>query len=438
MRVTIALTALLLLAAPARAGLHYRGEQFAELPAQWRGFLLDQRALRTIAAPPGPTQPANPLRDAYRDDLDRLTALAARKPLDPNDAADLGALHLRFGQVDKAVEGLRAAQRVYPDHFALAANLGTAWQLAGDLDQAALALREAVRLAPARLKRGEEMHLLLVHLRRRQSKDAQTLDDLFNVAFVGDDGQYHPGQVSEAGRKKLPADAVAVVQRLALWLPADGRLLWLLGELANAAGDVPTAAAILDGAVTEFGMTDPELRRHRQMLRTAADALAKQPPAADAGRASHEQHAGPGTFHSARPLVRRTETLKLPPIRPDGLNPLPWAVLGQTTLDRQFKPTFVKHLRGLDGQRVALTGFMQPIGEAALEMNAFLLIEYPVGCWFCETPEATGIVLVELPEGKTAALTRSQIKVEGTLSLNATDPENFLYTVKGAKVGEPD
>src|SRR5438045_1503302 len=197
-RCSIALLAALLLAAPARAGLHYRGEQFAELPAQWRGFLLDQRALRTIAAPPGPNQPANPLRDAYRDDLDRLTKLAAHQPLDPNDAADLGALHLRFGQVDKAVEVLRAARRVYPDHFALAANLGTAWQLAGDLDQAALALRQAVRLAPARLKRGEEMHLRLVQLRRGQPKDAQTLDDLFNVPLVGDDGQYHPGQISEA------------------------------------------------------------------------------------------------------------------------------------------------------------------------------------------------------------------------------------------------
>ena len=81
---------------------------------------------RPIAVLPGPNQPANPLRDVYHDDLDRLTKLAAQKPLDPNDAADLGALHLRFGQMDKAVEVLRAAQRVYPDPFALAANLETA------------------------------------------------------------------------------------------------------------------------------------------------------------------------------------------------------------------------------------------------------------------------------------------------------------------------
>ena len=37
-------------------------------------------------------------------------------------------------------------------------------------------------------------------------------------------------------------------------------------------------------------------------------------------------------------------------------------------------------------------GYMQPIGSDP-EMNTFLLIEYPVGCWYCETPEITAMVL---------------------------------------------
>src|SRR5438270_2429 len=56
-----ALLALLILAAPARAGVYYSGEIIAELPAQWRGFLPDHRTLRTLAAP----AVANPLRDSY-------------------------------------------------------------------------------------------------------------------------------------------------------------------------------------------------------------------------------------------------------------------------------------------------------------------------------------------------------------------------------------
>jgi hypothetical protein len=67
-----------------------------------------------------------------------------------------------------------------------------------------------------------------------------------------------------------------------------------------------------------------------------------------------------------------------------------------------------------------------------------MFIEYPVGCWYCEVPEMTAIVFVELPRNKTAAFTRTLVKVTGTLKLNATDPENFLYTIEKAKVAEAD
>jgi hypothetical protein len=76
---------------------------------------------------------------------------------------------------------------------------------------------------------------------------------------------------------------------------------------------------------------------------------------------------------------------------------------------------------------------MQPIGDD-LDMSTFMLIEYPVGCWYCEMPEITGIVFVELPADTTFRLTRSRLKVVGKLTLNATDPENFLFTIGKAKV----
>jgi hypothetical protein len=80
---------------------------------------------------------------------------------------------------------------------------------------------------------------------------------------------------------------------------------------------------------------------------------------------------------------------------------------------------------------------MQPLGEE-LEVSSFMLIEYPVGCWYCEMPEISSIVYVELTTGKTANLTRGLVKITGTLKLNATDPENFLYTLSKAKVTEAD
>jgi hypothetical protein len=398
-----ALFALLAFAAPARAGLYYSAETIADLPAQWRGFLPDHRTLRTLAVP----TIANPLRESYAADRDRLVKLAAERPLTADEAADLGALHVRLGKPADAVAVLRDAHARFPDHFRISASLGTAWQLQGDLGQAILGLRQAVQLAPPKYRKAEELHLKLVTLRHGQPKGAQGLDDLFGG--------------------KPPADAIALVQQLALWLPADGRLLWQLGELAHAHGDVRTAAAILDGCVSEFGMRDAELRHRRSAYRAEAEESAKT---------DHARHVAIA-FRSPRPLARRVDPARLPPIRADGVNALPWAVLTATTLDRQARPTFHKHLRELDGKRVALTGYLQPIGDD-LEAGAFLLIEYPVGCWFCEVPEPSGVVLIELPAGKSATLTKNQVKVTGRLALNATDPETFLYTIRDAAIVPPD
>src|SRR5262249_48990903 len=162
---------------------------------------------------------------------------------------------------------LRSAQRKYPTHFHIAANLGTAWQFQGDLEQAAAALRQSLRLAPPKSRPIEELHLRLVESRQKQRKVQQS-HDLFGVK-VGIAGGGRPAD----DRKNPPADAVALTQRLALSLPGDARLLWQLGELANAYGDVRTAAAIFDGCVSELGLTATELRQRRQALRDAADKL---------------------------------------------------------------------------------------------------------------------------------------------------------------------
>ena len=431
-----ALLALLAAALPSRAGLYYSGETFAELPSQWGGFLLDQRALRNVALKPAAGAPTGPDRARYEADAARLAGQARTRTLTADEAADLGALYVRLGEVGKALEVLGPARRAHPEHFRLAANLGTAWQMHGDLAQAADALREAVRLAPGKYQKAEELHLRLVRLRAREPRGAQGLDDLFGVRYVGPGGGYAPGQLAPRERDKLPAEATARAQRLALDLPADGRLLWQLAELASAHGDVATAAAVLDGCVTEFGMRSPELRAHRQAQRAAADAL-KRDGGAPTRTAHAGGHAGGLKTRSLRPLVRKSDATPLPPVDPRGVNALPWSVIAETTLDRRYRPSFGKYLKELDGKRVQLTGYMQPLGDD-LEAGAFLLIEYPVGCWYCETPPLTGIVRVELPEGKTKRATRGALRVEGTLRLNAADPESFLYALRDARVTDAE
>ena len=81
---------------------------------------------------------------------------------------------------------------------------------------------------------------------------------------------------------------------------------------------------------------------------------------------------------------------------------------------------------------------MAPAGSPEAVITGFLLTEYPVGCWFCETPGPTQVLTVELKDGATAELTRTAVKVTGTLRLNRTDPERFPFTIVGATVGQAD
>lgn len=424
--------ALLAGTADLHAGVHYSGETYADLPAQWRGFLLDQRTLRNIAVVPKFGDDESPARTRY---LALAAKLEQQARLTADEKADLGALYIRLGEAAKAVELLRAAQRDHPNHFFIAANLGTAWQLQGNLVQAADALRDAVRLAPGKLEAAEGLHLKLVQQRLRRPAGPLGLDDLFGVRYVNDKGVFEPGALAAAERKKLPDRAAALVQQLALWLPADGPLLWQLAELASAHGDLRTAAAMLDGCVVQFGMNHPELRRRRQVLREAVEHL---PKVQVGDKTQHEgKHAGTLTFRSKRPLASRLDNTPLPPVSATGVNELPWQLFTETMVDAKFRPTFAKYLHELEGKQVALNGFVQPL-RADLEMTGFMFIEYPVGCWYCEMPDTVGIVYVELPPGKTTTFQRGLVRVVGRLTLNSSDPEDFLYAIRDARVGGVD
>src|SRR5207248_1197210 len=114
--------------------------------------------------------------------------------------------------------------------------------------------------------------------------------------------------------------------------------LWQLAELANAHGDVTTAAAIMDGCVTEFGLRSEELRAHRQTVRAAAEL--QTATANQTSKAEHEGHAGLLKTKSSRPLANKLDQAALAPIDPKGVNALPWTVVSETVLDRKYKPTF--------------------------------------------------------------------------------------------------
>src|SRR5262249_54551363 len=70
--ILLAIVIFLYIGPDARAGLHCSLETIAELPSQWRGFLLDQRSLRLIALKPSSGKPVNRLRNEYEGAVIRL------------------------------------------------------------------------------------------------------------------------------------------------------------------------------------------------------------------------------------------------------------------------------------------------------------------------------------------------------------------------------
>ena len=80
------------------------------------------------------------------------------------------------------------------------------------------------------------------------------------------------------------------------------------------------------------------------------------------------------------------------------------------------------------------------VGMGAVIVNGvFIVCHSVVGLMTCHAsflPTRTGIVLVEMAEGKTFRYTRGPLRVTGRLSLNATDPERFLFLVGDAQAIE--
>ncbi|MSR32198.1 MAG: hypothetical protein EXR99_11900 [Gemmataceae bacterium] len=407
----------------AEAGVHYSGESLASLPTQWRGFLLDQRQLRQIAIPGKAGQSPSPFRKKYAEERHRLEKAKKVGDLTPVELADLGALNIRLGNTNAALAILQSANRQFPSQYLILSNLASAWHLSGDLVQAEIHTVAARELAPGKWLDAESLYL--TWLRELKKSGPGQTSKLFPARLFNDQAKLEPGKAGALALEKLPKNAVASAQLLGLWFPAEGKLLWQLAELANASGDAAVAASMLDGCVTEFGLRDAELLAQRRLLRDFLEGQGK------INQAKHKKHlAGWFVPLSMRPL-KSALMGELPPVDPKGVNTLPWEVLAQTQIGRQGLPDYPDYLKQLAGKQVTLTGFIQPVGED-FETSAFLLLEHPVGCWYCEMPMLTGMVYIELENGNTLRMTRVGIRITGKLQLRGDDPEKFLFSILGS------
>lgn len=305
----------LALAVPARAGIYSPDEPFLfELdpegfakPIQFQGgFESILAGLRQVAmVPPNPTDPPNPRRAEV---LQRVTKRRANgiTNLSPEEVAGLTADLIRLNRNEETLNILQPLARdrrrggfLAYAHLARAHAGRGEWREAAEQQQMAVRYTEFPdsfgRMTKPQLdwlKRVERDYYLpfLTHRadesrRSRPGNLQEDVDVLFPTArpprrpedpveFVGENGHYEAGSIAAVEQRKLPPDALAIVQQLVLWHPQDPRLYWLLGELYNAAGEVETAAGILDLCTFAMGYSNPTVIEHRRVLRTAAEEMA--------------------------------------------------------------------------------------------------------------------------------------------------------------------
>jgi hypothetical protein len=269
---------LLLIGSVAQAGIFSTlpGEQMPVgfTPAQFENY----RTLYLAAA-----VRQTPVHKAYLERIKEIEERGQTSGLSTDDRINLSAYYLRIQEPEKAVNVLTPVATPEKRNFMVLSNLATAQFMAGRAERAAeyaeLALKEwpsswpgFTHLQLSWYYRAEKYFMTLLRARAREErlnpgKPPETLDDLFpGVRFVGPSGQYEAGIIDPIQMARLPGDNLPAIEQLVLWLPADARIYWLLGEVFNSSGNVVDATRVLSDLTFNRRFSPKELRDHLHVL----------------------------------------------------------------------------------------------------------------------------------------------------------------------------
>jgi tetratricopeptide (TPR) repeat protein len=285
-------TLVLLLPAEAEAGLYNTSEPSdATLdPTYVERFHNHLLILRSLGM--DKVEYDNPVRRRYMLQAD-LAKRGTTANLSVEQKINLSDVFIRRRRADEAAELLQpfAAEA---GNLLVQANLATAYQMSGQMGRAKDTLKFVLDAWPEEwekltadhqksllkigweeniyrhMRAAEKYHLRLLNLRFREqllkTADSEQLDDLFGVRYVGDSGGFEAGTIASKERKKLPYNAVDIVQQLINWMPYDDRLYWQLGELMNAQGNMKAARMIFDELIVNRQYRAKDAVHHRRLI----------------------------------------------------------------------------------------------------------------------------------------------------------------------------
>jgi len=94
-------------------------------------------------------------------------------------------------------------------------------------------------------------------------------------------------------------------------------------------------------------------------------------------------------------------------------------------------PQFSAHLKTYDRKTIQLKGFVIPMDEAGSGKFMFSMLPFNL-CYFCGAAGPETVVEVEGPQA--IAFTTQSIVLEGTLRLNASNPDRHIYILQNARL----
>jgi len=151
-----------------------------------------------------------------------------------NDRSDYSVALMYLGRSQEATDLLQKLEKEEPGHYFIAANLGTAFELAGNNEAAAHWIAEGIHRNPNSHEGSEWLHLKILEAKLAQQNDP----DYFKHHSVLDLAPQSINDDTLIGKEKLPASQVAaaiqhqLAERLQFVKPPDPAVASLLFDYA--------------------------------------------------------------------------------------------------------------------------------------------------------------------------------------------------------------
>jgi hypothetical protein len=199
---------------------------------------------RAPGAPRKPkADPASEFLAQLRDQSEHDRIVQGPAPVDPGPDADFrlrsdyASALIRRGESRKAVAILESIEKTRPGEYRVAANLGTAYELSGDLVKAHHWISEGIRRNPQAHDGTEWLHLRILEARQALAKDPQWLQS--NSVLGLEFGK----EVEPRKPQRWPKDSKN----------ADGVIAALTYQLRERMAFVPAPDALVGSLIADLG-----------------------------------------------------------------------------------------------------------------------------------------------------------------------------------------